>query len=534
MIVQTDPRTPRVVLVGPPGAGKSTIGRKLAKELDVELYDTDAGIERETGRTIPEIFAQDGEPEFRRIEERVVRRAILAERGVVSLGGGAVLSKETRALLRGRTVVYLEISVGEGLRRTGASTNRPLLNGDDPGAKYRELMRIRRPLYREVASVRVRTDGRSPGRVVRMIMAKLGLEPAEPNPAAPPTESNGIPQGSSRSRARRRARARAAARRRAEAAGAIPADQPAARGGASTAPVPDTSKTAGNQDNSIEARNSTADAAANPATDPAAPRRRRRRRRTTRREPGGTATGETTTDNPHTDTGNAAGPETGTGTGTGTGTTDPSSGGKASRRQHRTTSPARSRTSGNSRPGADSSAPGEPEATNLTASRSRRRTTPPSTSHEPGATTSVADDAARRSTGTPGRDGTGIAADHNAGPAEKASGTAESSGKVDRRRRRVASRPAGAPERPPAVSGSDVRPGAAAVESSRSDVEAANSRGAATRREVDPRQSMSGVNPPSSGHGTAEPVRAVGENSFTATGFVAREQSVGSARPGAQ
>ncbi len=221
MIVQTDPRAPRVVLVGPPGAGKSTIGRKLAKELGVDLYDTDAGIERETGRTIPEIFAADGEPEFRRIEERVVRRAILAERGVVSLGGGAVLSKDTRALLRNRTVVYLEISVAEGLRRTGASNQRPLLNGDDPGAKYRELMRKRRPLYREVATVRVRTDGRSPGRVVRMILDKLGIEPAtpsaDPEPEATATADGtvGTPegQGSSRSRARRRARARAAARR---------------------------------------------------------------------------------------------------------------------------------------------------------------------------------------------------------------------------------------------------------------------------------------------------------------------------------
>ncbi len=231
MIVQTDPRAPRVVLVGPPGAGKTTIGRKLAKELGVELYDTDAGIERETGRTIPEIFATDGEPEFRRIEERVVRRAILAERGVVSLGGGAVLSEDTRALLRNRTVVYLEISVGEGLRRTGASTNRPLLNGADPAAKYRELMRKRRPLYREVATVRVRTDGRSPGRVVKMVLAKLGFEPVTSDTGAdgdcpeltdtttPPTtaEDTATPQGSSRSRARRRARARAAARRAAAA-----------------------------------------------------------------------------------------------------------------------------------------------------------------------------------------------------------------------------------------------------------------------------------------------------------------------------
>ncbi|MBF6354371.1 hypothetical protein IU449_07425 [Nocardia higoensis] len=220
MIAPTDPRTPRVVLVGPPGAGKSTIGRKLAKELGVDLYDTDAGIERETGRTIPEIFAEDGEPEFRRIEERVVRRAILAERGVVSLGGGAVLSANTRALLRNRTVVYLEISVAEGLRRTGASNQRPLLNGDDPGAKYRELMRTRRPLYREVATVRVRTDGRSPSRVVRMILSRLGIESGTPEPE-PGTTTEVTPrtQGTSRSRARRRARARAAARRRAAAGG---------------------------------------------------------------------------------------------------------------------------------------------------------------------------------------------------------------------------------------------------------------------------------------------------------------------------
>ncbi|GAB3206373.1 hypothetical protein GCM10027262_15450 [Nocardia tengchongensis] len=195
-----------VVLVGPPGAGKSTIGRKLARELGVELYDTDAGIEERTGRTIPEIFAEDGEPEFRRIEEEVVRDAVLAGHGVVSLGGGSVLSAATRELLRGRTVIYLEISVGEGLRRTGASTNRPLLNGDDPAKKYRELMKTRRPLYREVATIRVRTDGRSPGRVVRMILAKLGVEPTErpEDPATEPTPAE--PATTSRSRARRKRR----------------------------------------------------------------------------------------------------------------------------------------------------------------------------------------------------------------------------------------------------------------------------------------------------------------------------------------
>lgn len=203
---ETDRPAPNVVLVGPPGAGKSTIGRKLARELGVELYDTDAGIEERTGRTIPEIFATDGEPEFRRIEEEVVRDAVLAGHGVVSLGGGSVLSAATRELLRDRTVIYLEISVGEGLRRTGASTNRPLLNGEDPAKKYRELMKTRRPLYREVATVRVRTDGRSPGRVVRMILAKLGIEPVE-RPEDPATDTTPAESAaSSRSRARRKRR----------------------------------------------------------------------------------------------------------------------------------------------------------------------------------------------------------------------------------------------------------------------------------------------------------------------------------------
>ncbi|NLE81000.1 MAG: shikimate kinase [Rhodococcus sp.] len=165
---------PTAVLIGPPGAGKSTIGRRLAQALDLPLFDTDSAIEQESGRAIKEIFEHDGEPVFRAMEEEVVARAIANETGIVSLGGGAILSSRTRALLRGHTVIYLEISVGEGLKRTGNNTSRPLLTGADPRAKYQELMRRRRPLYRSVSTIRIRTDGRSPSRVVQQLVSKLG------------------------------------------------------------------------------------------------------------------------------------------------------------------------------------------------------------------------------------------------------------------------------------------------------------------------------------------------------------------------
>lgn len=280
MTGETDQQPPSVVLIGPPGAGKSTIGRKLARELGVDLYDTDAGIEEQTGRTIPEIFAEDGEPEFRRIEEQVVRDAVLAGHGIISLGGGSVLSATTRELLRGRTVVYLEISVGEGLRRTGASTNRPLLNGADPGAKYRELMKIRRPLYREVASVRVRTDGRSPGRVVKMILGKLGLESTLPQedttPDLPPVPLE--PNDSSRSRSRRRRR-----RGRSRADSAAPT-QPSA---AAPEAIPATS---------AQSTPADPDSETGPDDATAKPARRSRRSRRRSRRPAGPATGATTAD----------------------------------------------------------------------------------------------------------------------------------------------------------------------------------------------------------------------------------------------
>lgn len=164
---------PKAVLVGLPGSGKSTIGRRLAKALGVGLLDTDVAIEQRTGRSIADIFATDGEQEFRRIEEDVVRAALADHDGVLSLGGGAVTSPGVRAALAGHTVVYLEISAAEGVRRTGGNTVRPLLAGPDRAEKYRALMAKRAPLYRRVATMRVDTNRRNPGAVVRHILPRL-------------------------------------------------------------------------------------------------------------------------------------------------------------------------------------------------------------------------------------------------------------------------------------------------------------------------------------------------------------------------
>src|SRR6188472_15244 len=164
---------PKAVLIGLPGSGKSTIGRRLAKSLGVALLDTDAAIEQTTGRTIADIFSNDGEQEFRRIEEEVIRDALGSHDGVLSLGGGAITSPGVREALSGHTVIYLEISAAEGVRRTGGTTVRPLLAGGDRAEKFRALMSQRVPLYRRAATIRVNTNRRNPGAVVRYIVSKL-------------------------------------------------------------------------------------------------------------------------------------------------------------------------------------------------------------------------------------------------------------------------------------------------------------------------------------------------------------------------
>jgi shikimate kinase len=161
-----------VVLVGAPGSGKSTVGKLLAAELGVEFVDVDTVIEQRAGKPISEIFVDDGEPAFRALEEAATAE-LLGRPGVLSLGGGAVLSAVTRRVLADHHVVWLEVSAGTAAERVGLSTARPLLLGNVRG-RLIQLLNQRTPLYAEVASLRVATDHRTADEVVTMIIEELG------------------------------------------------------------------------------------------------------------------------------------------------------------------------------------------------------------------------------------------------------------------------------------------------------------------------------------------------------------------------
>jgi shikimate kinase len=175
-IVQAD-RRPSLVIVGPPGAGKTTVGRVVARWLGVEFVDTDALIEQRAGTTIGEMFLTDGEDAFRMLERRVVAEALSGTDGVLALGGGAVLAAETRELLRSHRVVHLDVGMADGMRRTGMSTARPLLAGVNPRATFKALLDARAPLYGEVATVQVDTSRRSANQVARAVLDALGERP---------------------------------------------------------------------------------------------------------------------------------------------------------------------------------------------------------------------------------------------------------------------------------------------------------------------------------------------------------------------
>jgi shikimate kinase len=155
---------PAAILIGPPGAGKSTVGPLLAGLLGVTFLDTDGDIEEAAGKPVGDIFIEDGEPAFRALEREAVARAVAAHPGVLGLGGGAVLDPGTRRLLAGQQVVYLETGFAAAAKRVGLDRARPLLLGN-PRAQLKALLEQRLPIYAELAWITVGTDTRSPAEV---------------------------------------------------------------------------------------------------------------------------------------------------------------------------------------------------------------------------------------------------------------------------------------------------------------------------------------------------------------------------------
>ena len=152
---------PAVVLVGVMGAGKTTIGTLVAEALNLPFRDTDDDIVAATGKPISDIFVDDGEDHFRALERQAVAAALDGFDGVLALGGGAVMAAETRERPRGHTVVFLDVGLADAVRRVGLGAGRPLL-AINPRATLKHLLDQRRPLYQEVATATVVTDGRTP------------------------------------------------------------------------------------------------------------------------------------------------------------------------------------------------------------------------------------------------------------------------------------------------------------------------------------------------------------------------------------
>lgn len=177
----------RIFIIGPMGAGKTTVGQRLAHLLSYRFIDVDREIETRTGVDIPYIFEREGEAGFRRREAAVIAELSQADHIVLATGGGAVLNKDTRQTLQARgLVIYLAASVAEQLHRTRHSTHRPLLRTPDRQARLEALLATREPLYREIADWVVDTDGEQPRHVARRLAEQLQPQDVErtPHPAS--------------------------------------------------------------------------------------------------------------------------------------------------------------------------------------------------------------------------------------------------------------------------------------------------------------------------------------------------------------
>ena len=169
---------PRAVIIGAPGAGKSTVGRRVAERLGVSFADSDALVEKRAGKPVSDIFISDGEAEFRRLEREEIARALDEFTGVLSLGGGAILDEGTREALSGQRVVWLQVDLSHATQRVGMNSARPLLLGNVRGTML-TMLEQRSPLYAEVASDVIDTSGRGIKDVVVDVVDLLAVKERE-------------------------------------------------------------------------------------------------------------------------------------------------------------------------------------------------------------------------------------------------------------------------------------------------------------------------------------------------------------------
>ena len=161
-----------IVLVGVPGAGKTTVGKLLAKNLGIDFFDSDQVIESRAGKSVSDIFTQDGEPAFRKLEHDVIVELLDSNNVVLALGGGSLGNDETRAKVKDATTVWLVAGLAQAVDRVGMNRNRPLLLGNVRG-QLADLMAAREPFYKEVAAIAVDTSKLIPSEVVAEIVSEL-------------------------------------------------------------------------------------------------------------------------------------------------------------------------------------------------------------------------------------------------------------------------------------------------------------------------------------------------------------------------
>lgn len=166
--------TPRIILIGPPGAGKTSIGRSLSKAMGVDFADTDTLIEGDQGKSVSHIFVEDGEPHFREVEERICQEAIKEIDGVLSLGGGSVLTPSVADAVAksGSEVIFLDVSLAVAAPRIGFNRDRPLLL-NNPRQQWQRLLDARRPVYESLATTKIEVENRSVNQIVKEILTKV-------------------------------------------------------------------------------------------------------------------------------------------------------------------------------------------------------------------------------------------------------------------------------------------------------------------------------------------------------------------------